>query len=87
MSKRFKKKLLFTPGPLNTSDITKKTTLTDLGSRDIDFIRINKLLFSNILKLSFANKGYVCLPIQGSGTFGIESALSSILTNKSKILK
>ena len=49
MSKRFKKKLLFTPGPLNTSDLTKKTTFIDLGSRDIDFIRINKSLFSNIL--------------------------------------
>jgi len=86
MSKRFKKKLLFTPGPLNTSDITKKTTLTDLGSRDIDFIRINKLLFSNILKLSFANKGYVCLPIQGSGTFCLEAIFETLLSNKSKIL-
>ena len=86
MSKKFKKKLLFTPGPLNTSDITKKSTLIDLGSRDIDFIRINKLLFSNILKLSYANKGYVCLPIQGSGTFGLEATFSTLLTNKSKVL-
>ena len=51
MSKRFKKKLLFTPGPLNTSDLTKKTTFIDLGSRDKDFIRINKLLFSNRRKM------------------------------------
>ena len=42
MSKKLKKKLLFTPGPLNTSDLTKKSTLIDLGSRDKDFIRINK---------------------------------------------
>jgi len=86
MSKKFKKKLLFTPGPLNTSDLTKKTTFIDLGSRDKDFIRINKLLFSNILKLSFANKGYVCLPIQGSGTFCLEATFETLLSNKSKIL-
>ena len=40
-----KKKKLFTPGPLTTSDVTKKSMLVDLGSRDVDFLRINKLLF------------------------------------------
>ena len=86
MPKKLKKKLLFTPGPLNTSDLTKKSTLIDLGSRDKDFIRINKLLFKDILKLGNANKGYVCLPIQGSGTFGLEATFSTLLTNKSKVL-
>ena len=60
MPKKLKKKLLFTPGPLNTSDLTKKSTLIDLGSRDKDFIRINKLLFKNILSLGNVNKGYIC---------------------------
>ena len=86
MSKKFKKKLLFTPGPLNTSDITKKNTLIDLGSRDDDFIRINKRLMSQLLKLGNASKGYVCLPIQGSGTFGLEATFSTLLNYKSKIL-
>ena len=86
MSEKLKKKLLFTPGPLNTSDLTKKSTLIDLGSRDKDFIRINKSLFNNILKLGNANKGYVCLPIQGSGTFGLEATFSTLLTNNSKVL-
>ena len=86
MSKKLKKKLLFTPGPLNTSDLTKKSTLIDLGSRDKDFVRINKSLFKDILKLCNANKGYVCLTIQGSGTFGLEATFSTLLTNKSKVL-
>ena len=86
MSKKFKKKLLFTPGPLNTSDITKKSMLLDLGSRDEDFIRINKTLMSDILKLGNASKGYVCVPIQGSGTFGLEATLNTLLNYKSKIL-
>ena len=86
MSGKLKKKMLFTPGPLNTSDITKKSTLIDLGSRDKDFIRINKSLFNNILKLGNVDKGYVCLPIQGSGTFGLEATFSTLLTNNSKVL-
>ena len=86
MSKKLKKKLLFTPGPLNTSDITKKSTYIDLGSRDTDFIRINKSLFLNILKLGYATKGYICLPIQGSGTFSLEATFETLLSNKSKVL-
>ena len=86
MSEKLKKKLLFTPGPLNTSDLTKKSTIIDLGSRDKDFIRINKLLFKKILSLGNANKGYVCLPIQGSGTFGLEATFETLLSKKSKIL-
>ena len=86
MLKKIKKKLLFTPGPLNTSELTKKSTLIDLGSRDKDFIKINESLFSYILRLGHAGKGYVCLPIQGSGTFCLEATLSTLLSSKSKIL-
>ena len=86
MLKKIKKKLLFTPGPLNTSELTKKSTLIDLGSRDKDFIKINESLFSYILRLGHAGKGYICLPIQGSGTFCLEATLSTLLSSKSKIL-
>ena len=86
MSKKLKKKLLFTPGPLNTSNITKKSTLYDFGSRDNEFIRINKLLFSNILKLAYAKNDYLCIPLQGSGTFCLEATFSTLLKKKSKVL-
>ena len=87
MIKKIKKKLLFTPGPLNTSVVTKQSTLIDLGSRDREFVRINKTLFSNILKFGKANKNkYLCIPIQGSGTFGLEATFTTLLNNKSKIL-
>ena len=80
-----KKKKLFTPGPLTTSDVTKKSMLVDLGSRDVDFLRINKLLFSEIIKIGHAS-GYACVPMQGSGTFSLESIFSSLINNKSKVL-
>ena len=41
---------------------------------------------SQLLKLGNASKGYVCLPIQGSGTFGLEATFSTLLNYKSKIL-
>ena len=80
-----KNKILFTPGPLNTSIKTKKKMLTDLGSRDIDFLKINKKLFKELLKIGNANN-YVCVPIQGSGTFGLESTFSTLLNDKSNTL-
>ena len=86
MVKQIKKKLLFTPGPLTTSDFTKKSMLIDLGSRDREFIRINKLLFFDILKLTHIKSGYVCLPIQGSGTFSLEATFSTLLNKNSRIL-
>ncbi len=80
-----KNKILFTPGPLNTSIKTKKKMLVDLGSRDIDFLKINKKLFKELLKISNANN-YACVPIQGSGTFGLESTFSTLLNDKSNTL-
>lgn len=85
MINKFKQKWLFTPGPLTTSKKTKEAMLVDVGSRDNDFIKENQLVCNNIIRI-IGVKNYICVPIQGSGTFGIESALSSILTNKSKIL-
>jgi len=85
MFHKFKKKTLFTPGPLSTSYKTKKSTLIDLGSRDVEFIKINKLLSAELLKIGKA-KDYLCIPLQGSGTFGLESILSTLLNKKSNIL-
>ena len=85
MIKKFKQKWLFTPGPLVTSRKTKDAMLVDLGSRESDFIKVNQLVCNNIIKI-IGIKDYVCVPIQGSGTFGIEAALSTVLSKKSKIL-
>ncbi len=35
-----KDKLLFTPGPLTTSDAVKEAMLSDVGSRDADFVAL-----------------------------------------------
>ena len=42
-------KKLLTPGPLTTSESTKKAMLHDWGSRDIKFIDLNKKFVKHLL--------------------------------------
>lgn len=81
-------KKLFTPGPLNTTYTVKSAMLRDLGSRDTEFIEIVKEVRNSILNLGKVTKddGYESIIIQGSGTFGIESVLTSVISDKDKLL-
>ncbi|MGN6438457.1 MAG: 2-aminoethylphosphonate--pyruvate transaminase [Agriterribacter sp.] len=80
--------LLFTPGPLSTSLTVKQAMLKDMGSRDHAFINAVKEIREDLLRLAHAPKeeGYECVIIQGSGTFGVESVISSIVGEKDKLL-
>lgn len=80
--------LLFTPGPLTTSLTVKEAMLSDVGSRDDLFINTVKGIRSELLKLAHVSKeeGYETVIMQGSGTFGIESVLSSAVANEDKLL-
>ncbi|MBK8946091.1 MAG: 2-aminoethylphosphonate--pyruvate transaminase [Ignavibacteriae bacterium] len=82
-----KDKKLFTPGPLNTSDSIKSAMLRDLGSRDNDFISIVNNVRNKLLELVNLRKGdYESILMQGSGTFGIESVISSTVPIDGKLL-
>jgi len=82
------KKLLFTPGPLSTSDTVKQQMLVDVGSRDSEFIHAVKDIQSELLRLAGVSKqdGYESVLIQGSGTFGIESVISSAVPGSGRLL-
>ena len=73
--------LLFTPGPLTTSKTVKEAMLKDVGSRDYEFISAVKEIRNELLRLANVSKeeGYECVLIQGPGTFGIESVVSSVI--------
>jgi len=74
-----KGQILFTPGPLTTSQTVKEAMLRDLGSRDFDFINLVKNIRQQLLELGeVADQGYEGIIIQGSGTYGIEAVLSSV---------
>jgi len=82
------KKLLFTPGPLTTSQTVKEAMLNDVGSRDTAFIEAVKYVRSELLALAGVSKeeGYETTIIQGSGTFGIESVISSAVGKNDTLL-
>lgn len=80
--------LLFTPGPLTTSATVKQAMLKDYGSRDYAFVNAVKDIRNGLLELAHVSKdaGYECVIMQGSGTFGVESVISSVVGEKDKLL-
>ncbi len=79
--------LLFTPGPLATSRTVKAVMQRDLGSRDAEHIAIVRNIRLRLLELAHVNpEEYTTVLMQGSGTFGIESVLSSVISPQGKLL-
>jgi 2-aminoethylphosphonate-pyruvate transaminase len=73
-------KILFTPGPLTTSRTIKQAMLRDLGSRDMEFIGVVRDIRRRLVALGEASEeAYTTVLMQGSGTFGIESVVSSTI--------
>ncbi|NUM44368.1 MAG: 2-aminoethylphosphonate--pyruvate transaminase [Anaerolineales bacterium] len=82
-----KDKALFTPGPLTTSRTVKQAMLRDLGSRDAAFIEVVREIRRRLVTLGGADETeYTTVLMQGSGTFGIEAVLSSIIPPEGKLL-
>ena len=83
-----KDKPLFTPGPLTTSAPVKEAMLRDLGSRDGEFIDGVRDIREGLLKLAGVSQpeGWEAVLMQGSGTFAIESVISSVTPPEGKWL-
>jgi 2-aminoethylphosphonate-pyruvate transaminase len=80
-------KLLFTPGPLSTSKTVKEAMLHDLGSRDAAFIETVRNVRRRLLQVGGVDDGaYEAVLMQGSGTFAVESVISSIIPRDGKLL-
>ena len=81
-----KEPYLLTPGPLTTSAATKEAMLRDWGSRDPDFIRMNAEMRERLVKIIDGGTDFVCVPVQGSGTFAVEAAIGTLLPRNGKAL-
>ena len=80
-------KLLFTPGPLTTSLTVKQAALRDLGSRDQEFTAMVRNIRRKLLELGgVADRGFEAILMQGSGTFAIDSVLSSTVPPDGRVL-
>ncbi|HVM79552.1 MAG TPA: 2-aminoethylphosphonate--pyruvate transaminase [Stellaceae bacterium] len=77
---------LLTPGPLTTTDETKRAMLRDWGSRDTDFIALNKWVRERLVALVEGQGTHVAVPMQGSGTFAVEAMLGTFVPRDGKLL-
>lgn len=78
---------LLTPGPLTTTDTVKRQMLTDRCTWDDDYKIITQKIRKKLLRLACViEPEYTAVLMQGSGTFGVESVLSTVIGKKDKCL-
>nr|WP_175111717.1 2-aminoethylphosphonate--pyruvate transaminase [Paraburkholderia solisilvae] len=78
--------ILLTPGPLTTSPTTREAMLRDWGSWDGAFNQITQSLCTDLVDIVHGQKDYVCVPLQGSGTFAVEAALGTLVPRDGCVL-
>jgi 2-aminoethylphosphonate-pyruvate transaminase len=72
---------------LSTSESVKQAMARDLGSRDREFIEQVRKIRLRLLQIGGAGDGaYEAVLMQGSGTFAVESVLSSVVPRGGKLL-
>lgn len=78
---------LLTPGPLTTTDAVKEVMLFDHCTWDDDYKKITQTIRRTLLELGHVTEPqYTTVLMQGSGTFGVESVLTSVVGKKDKLL-
>jgi 2-aminoethylphosphonate-pyruvate transaminase len=86
MTTRSRDPILLTPGPLTTAVATKEAMLHDWGSRDSDFVEMSQAVCTRVLEIVGDDGKYVCVPLQGSGTFGVEAMIGTLVPANGKLL-
>ena len=71
--------LLLTPGPLTTAPETRAALDRDWGSRSAEFIAMTAALRRRLVDLAGVAESHVAVPLQGSGTFAVEAALTTLV--------
>ena len=78
---------LLTPGPLTTTDTVKGEMMFDHCTWDDDYKQITQEIRKELLKLAHVSEEeYTAVLMQGSGTFGVESVLTSVIGKEDKLL-
>ena len=78
---------LLTPGPLTTTDTVKQVMLFDHCTWDDDYKQITQTIRRTLLALGHVSEPeYTAVLMQGSGTFGVESVLTSVIGREDKLL-
>lgn len=82
-----KKYKLLTPGPLTTTETVKREMLFDHCTWDDDYKQITQDIRRELLELAHVTEAeYTVVLMQGSGTFGVEAVLTSVIGSTDKLL-
>lgn len=78
---------LLTPGPLTTTETVKKVMMEDHCTWDDDYKEITRAIRRKLLQLAHVQEPeYTTVLMQGSGTFGVESVLTSVIGKEDRLL-
>lgn len=77
---------LLTPGPLTTTISVKEEMLVDHCTWDEDYKKITRNIISRLLELAHVSGDkYTAVLMQGSGTFGVEAVISSVIPEEGRL--
>jgi 2-aminoethylphosphonate-pyruvate transaminase len=78
---------LLTPGPLTTTETVKQEMMVDHCTWDNDYKQITQKIRAELLDIAQVSpEEYTAVLMQGSGTFGVESAITSSVGKDGKLL-
>lgn len=78
---------LLTPGPLTTTETVRKEMMFDHCTWDDDYKSITQKIRKQLLELAHVSEEeYTVVLMQGSGSFGVESVLTSVVGEEDKLL-
>jgi 2-aminoethylphosphonate-pyruvate transaminase len=78
--------ILLTPGPLTTTQRTKRAMLRDWGSWDSSFIAMTAEIRRQLLGIVHGEGTHAVVPLQGSGTFAVEAAVATLVPKGGHVL-
>jgi len=72
--------LLLTPGPLSTTPTVRDAMLRDWCTWDDDYNSLIRQMRLDLVRLGTSKpEAFTCVPMQGSGTFAVESVIGSVI--------
>lgn len=77
---------LLTPGPLTVSAEVKREMLQDRSPNAQPHMDLTKRIRDYALEICNGARTHVCVPIQGSATYGIEAAFHTLIPRTGKLL-
>jgi 2-aminoethylphosphonate-pyruvate transaminase len=78
--------ILLTPGPLSTSLTVKQVMLRDWCTWDDDYKQLIQDIRHKLVTIATRYDGYTCVLMQGSGTFCVESVVTTAVPDGGKLL-